>query len=267
MTIACAFLVSEGVVFGADSTTTVTIGPNVVQLLNHAQKIFEVGETGRMAMCTWGSGKVGSVSHRTIAARLGDSIASDTTVDGAADVLVRIIERTTNPAMGMLGYFLGGANRDREPACIQLTFDGGRLVAREPLAVGDARFQGAPQMFHRAFRGFDPDMPALLHTALLGRLAPLLPPGTDFDTLFVDSFLEAAAALTAGGHTDMPIREAIDFLHMYLHVTIKGFKFRFGPPVCGGPIELAFVSTDRQFRWVRHKDFDSAILEQEGGLE
>ena len=44
-------------------------------------------------------------------------------------------------------------------------------------------------------------------------------------------------------------------------------KFKFGAPVCGGPIEIGFISTDRTFRWAKHKTFTSAIMEQEGDYE
>lgn len=275
MTLACAFMVSEGVVFGADSTTTVAIGADVVQLLNHAQKVFEVGRAGRgrMAICTWGAGRAGLTSHRTIAARLGDAVGRKTTPREAADVLARLVVEASAPVVntgqppGVLGYFLGGSTSDREPFCFQLTFDKGQLTTVDSLIVGEARFEGAPQLFKRAYRGFDPDLPVSLHAALEKRLVPQLVPSDDFQKLFVEAFIEAAATLAPSGHRDMPIREAIDFCHMYLHLTIKGFKFRFGPPVVGGPVELAFVSTDRQFRWVRHKPFDSAIEEQDGGLE
>jgi hypothetical protein len=41
-------------------------------------------------------------------------------------------------------------------------------------------------------------------------------------------------------------------------------KFSHMAPVCGGPVEVAVITTDRRFRWVRHKRFDAAI--EEGGL-
>ena len=245
----------------------------MVQLLNHAQKVFEVGPagTGRMALCTWGAGKAGRLSHRTIAARLGDAVTPETSISDAANELVKIVEAAFAAAAsprppGVLGYFLGGASKDHEPGCIQLVFNGGKVTSRDTFGVGDARFQGAPQMFHRAYRGFDPDLPGALHDALARKLDGKVP-AADLRKLYIEAFHEAASGLTAGGHNDMPIREAIDFCHMYLQLTIKGFKFRFGPPVVGGPVELAFVSSDRQFRWVRHKAFDSAIAEQEGGSE
>jgi hypothetical protein len=64
------------------------------------------------------------------------------------------------------------------------------------------------------------------------------------------------------GHKDLPIREALDFIYTYLHISIKTKKFMFGAPDCGGSIEIGFVTTDRPFRWGSHKGFASAILEQ-----
>ncbi len=63
MSIAAAYFVSEGIVLGADSSTTVMIstpeGGGVVQLLTHSQKVFEVGSNSRLGICTWGAGSIG----------------------------------------------------------------------------------------------------------------------------------------------------------------------------------------------------------------
>jgi predicted proteasome-type protease len=119
MTIAAAYLTSEGVVFGADSTTTfMQDGGGVGQLLNHAQKIFEVGRPGegRLGLCTWGNAVVGTASHRTIAARLSDRIDEKTTVARAVDLLAEVVaaeaaaaEKAIRPT-GEFGYFVGGWN-------------------------------------------------------------------------------------------------------------------------------------------------------------
>jgi len=64
MTIAAAYLTSEGVVLGTDSTTTVSGGGGAVnQLLNYAQKLFEVGENSRFAICTWGKLEMSAIEH------------------------------------------------------------------------------------------------------------------------------------------------------------------------------------------------------------
>jgi hypothetical protein len=61
----------------------------------------------------------------------------------------------------------------------------------------------------------------------------------------------------------VPIREAIDFVHTCLLTTIKAMKFSQHAQRCGGPIEIAVMTTDRPFRWVLHKTWDSAIREGE----
>ena len=53
--------------------------------------------------------------------------------------------------------------------------------------------------------------------------------------------------------------EAIDWVHTVIYTTIKAMKFSHYVPICGGPIEIALISSDRKFRWVRHKRFDEAL--------
>jgi hypothetical protein len=73
MTIAACYISPEGVVLGTDSTTTV-VGPDgESSYLDHAQKLFAVGDPeATIGLITWGLGQIGDVSHRTIAAMIGD---------------------------------------------------------------------------------------------------------------------------------------------------------------------------------------------------
>lgn len=266
MTIAAAYLTSEGVVFGADSTTTIsTQRGGVGQLLNYAQKIFEVGESSRLGICTWGAGRVKEVSHRTLIARLGDELDLEKAkICDAADAFLQIVSKEygDGKTTGKVGYVLGGWDTDtRLPECYHIVFDVNSKPKWNPLAVGDAMFLGNPEFFSRVFYGFDNRLPQKLLDELKKRKV-----GAEKDKLenvFNDAFKKAVAPLASLGFRDLPIREAIDFVHTYLHITIKAFKFRIGPPICGGPIEIAFISTDRRFRWVCHKTFERAIYEQE----
>lgn len=52
----------------------------------------------------------------------------------------------------------------------------------------------------------------------------------------------------------MPIQDAIDLAVYLVNVTIGHSRFAVGPPVCGGHIDVATV-TSRGFRWVRRKDW------------
>lgn len=54
----------------------------------------------------------------------------------------------------------------------------------------------------------------------------------------------------------MPIRDGIDFVHAGILSTFRGLKFSNLSQVCGGSIEIAVITSDRPFRWVRHKRFD-----------
>ena len=270
MTIAAAYLTSEGFVLGADSATTISVCPpggraTVGQLLRHSQKVFEVGEESRLGLCTWGSGGVKGTSHRTVVARLCEKTNDTTTVAAAKDHLVEIVRKVSGSApgqLGVLGYYLGGWNpKTHEPACYQLVFQDGKEPAERQLPLGEASFSGAPQFFSRVFWGYDPRLRDRLKETLKARLGPDV---KEFERLFTETFDEASRPLVAEGYMDLPIREAIDYVHAYLHITVKAFKFQFGVPVCGGPIEVAFISTDRRFRWVCHKGFESAIREEDG---
>ena len=75
----------------------------------------------------------------------------------------------------------------------------------------------------------------------------------------------AACYLSSEGAVDLPIREAIDWVHASIYTTIQAMKFSHLAPVCGGPVEIAVITTDRPFRWVRHKRLDAAL--RQGGSD
>lgn len=270
MTIAAAYLTSEGVVLGADSTATLSNpAGGVVQLLHHAQKVFEVGENSRIGFCGWGAASVGPISLRTLSARLGEQPGfGNFTIQQATQAFMGLVmaARTAGQVTDLAGYFVGGWNLGtHDPQCFQLLFQPGQNPTVDQFPIGQARFQGVPNFFNRAFHGYDPELPLRIRNAVAERFwlqQQQQLPG-NFDVLFAQAFNEAVAPLAAVGQQDIPIREAIDFIYSYIHITIKAYKFRFGPPPCGGPIELAFISTDRPFRWALHKTFQTAMYEQE----
>lgn len=268
MTIAAAYLVSEGVVLGADSSTMVSVrqpgAAGVIQLLEHSQKVFEVGQNSRLGVCTWGAGALGDVSHRTVIAQLAEELTDELSVKGAAEKLGNIAKPLVEKHdVDFVGYYLGGwETKTRYPACFKIEVRKDKLDV-EPLPLGLCTFSGMPNFFTRVFRGYDRELRDRLREEVKG-LFTTSPIPENFDAAFDQAFDRAAGPLIAAGHKDLPIREAIDFVYSYLHITVKATKFRFGAPVCGGPIEIGFITTDRFFRWASHKSFVSAILEQEG---
>lgn len=265
MTIAAAYLISEGVAFGTDSTTTVSTQRGVAQLFDYSQKLFEVGEHSRLGVCTYGAGSIKGTSHRTLVARLAKELdLEQVKVREAADTFSRIIygEYGDGEDTGSVGYVLGGWDPDTHlPECYHIYFAPRALPTLESFSIGQASFYGCPEFFARVFHGFDSRLPDRLLEE--SKKSGVKAEKDNFDSVFQAAFESATAPLRTIGFRDLPIREALDCIYMYLHITIKAFKFRYGPPICGGPIELAFISTDRPFRWVLHKDFARAIREVE----
>ena len=274
MTIAAAYLTSEGVVLGADSKTTYQTASGDKQLLDHAQKIYEIGEGGTFGLCTFGAGHIGDVSHRTVAALVADSFdGKPATMKMAAKALTNILEAKAKAGAikhpFLVGYYIGGVEAGRTPCCTRITMstskDAGTgavdySVSQDPLRIGQSQFDGAPEYLFRLIHGCAPGLQDALLKELRASLEAL--PG-DFDAKFNKAFEKTRATFASGGAADIPLREAIDFVHAHLQMTVKAFKFKIGPPPCGGPVEVAYISTDRPFRWAKHKQFDSAIRENE----
>jgi len=271
LTIAAAYLVSEGVVLGADSTTSILLpadkGSGVNQLLNHTQKVFEVGENSNFGVCTWGAGSIGEVSHRTIIAQLADKIREikDITVEKAANELLNLsFDLLKKTGTDFVGYYLGGCDPiTHMPGCYKIEINQ-KNGTKEAFPIGQCVFSGMPNFFTRVFYGFDPGLPLNLVKEIKS-LSKDDKFNIKLDEIFDTAFKNAYAPLIAEGYKDLPIREAIDFVYSYLHLTIKAMKFMFGAPGCGGPIEIGFITTDRKFRWAVHKSFTTAMHEQEGG--
>jgi hypothetical protein len=275
MTIAGAFVTSEGVVLGADSKTTFSLPNGDLQLLDHAQKVYQIGENSRFGLCTYGNGLLGSMSHRTVAARIADQVdPRNTTLNDVVQALTGILTTwaaSEVPATNKLvGYFVGGIDLPaRTPCCSNVVCEFGanasatppfRIVRRD-LAIGESLFGGAPHYMQRLFLGFDPGYPNELRDTLKSTVSNL---PADFDQKFAAAHDNAKQKFVSLGMTaQLPLREAIDFVHTILQVTVKAFKFRMGVPLCGGPIEIGYISTDRPFRWAKHKPFDSAIRDNE----
>lgn len=293
MTIAACYLSPEGVVLGADSTTTYGLGTRL-QHFNHAQKLFEVGESGTIAVVTWGLGGLNFGSHRTLIARLSDQLKGSTpssmeevaklwadlfwneyttalapqraalsvmatrppfdplvlTPDPTArshqeEVAFQTLTHALIAGFCIAGYVLP----NRKPEAFELVFEPLATTAPAPFRLPPAQsFWGAPALVNRLIKGCGDEVrDAIL---MSGKWV-----GTpqELDALIQPAGLAHPATV--------PIREAIDFTHACLLTTIKAMKFSQQPRICGGPIELAVITTDRPFRWVQHKSWDAALRE------
>lgn len=290
LTIAACYLSPEGVVFGTDSTASFQT-PDGFHYLNHAQKLFEIGESATLGMIVWGLGGLQKTSHRTLAAQLADSLTTDA-LGTVSEVMDRWIDQfwaayTAEQAASIarakaldampphdptgatagcrskdeddeyaqlvvglgVGFCIGGyVLPDRTPSAYVVVFE---PLKPKPSAVAvqmdGAGFWGVPNMVTRLLHGAD----AQLRQEILasGHWS-----GNAAD-------LDAILARFVLGGLRLPIRDAIDFVYSYIFSTIKAFKFSNMAQVCGGPVELAVIRTDRPFQWVKHKPWHAALEE------
>lgn len=297
MTIAACYVSSEGVVLGADSTASYGLagGPHYY---NHAQKLFELGEGSTLGALTWGLGGLPGTSHRTMFAELADDLAANPPTD-LADVMNRWIARywaqqaatvagdpflkaefdrcialgakppfdpqLANPDARTAdeesefqdlrqrwtsGFCIGGrVGLNRAPSAQFVHFDPAATAAPTPVQIGinGWQFWGAPNMIQR-----------LLFAADGATRASILGSGKWSGT---SAELDAVLANHHLAHPWIPLRDAVDFVHACIYSTIKALKFSHFSQICGGPIEIAVISTDRKFRWVHHKSWETAIAD------
>lgn len=300
MTIAMCYQSPEGLVLGADSTASTIVSPSPGQTgyhyFNHHQKLYELGENSTVGVLTWNLGNVGPRSYRTLFALLDDDIRKKHPKDVAEiasrwaglfwneystsaflaphlqrckqlngkkpfdpnastpDPTARTkdeedefqnLKRNLVAGFCIAGYWLP----IREASAFEVIFD--PLAGKpSPLQLPPLSWKcwGAPNMIMRLINGYDDNVKA-------GLLASGKWNGTPAD---LDNLLSQHAL----AHPLLPIRDAIDFVHACIYSTVKGMKFSNFFQICGGPIELAVVTSDRRFRWVRHKVWDAAISEE-----
>ncbi len=277
MTIAAVYLSPEGVVFGSDSTTTISSSDRDQHYFDFGQKVFELGEGATLGIVTWGLGGLQHTSYRTLYAEFADDLKSNapssvedaatrwaakffSVYDSAIGAAHRAMEAAAqtpeekaavadNAVRLVAGFCVGGiALPNRRPAAFEIEFSPtGTVVPKpEPLPTGQAIFRGVPMLINRMLYGIDLDLFGAIEAS------PHWSGGRDDLAKLVQPFL-------LGQPTMLPIRDAIDWIYSCIQGTIKGVKFSPLAPMCGGPVEIAVVTSDRPFRWVKHKSLDVAI--------
>lgn len=289
MTIAACYVSPEGVVLGADSTSTYGSAESP-HYYNNGQKLFEIGKDSTLGLVTWGLGGLQISSHRTLVALLADDLKANPPAT-LEDVANRWCEQfwiayqaapsvqyfndlagrpAFNPSVAqqaagartadeeevlealrqglVTGFFVGGhVPADRAPGAFEIVFKPDSPRPNPVQILDQWRFSGAPNIIYRLLFGFDE---AIRNNILQSGNWD----GTEAE-------LDAILYGEAFAHPILPIRDAIDFVYSCIHSTIKAMKFSSLSQICGGPIEIAVITSDRDFRWVRHKPWDSAIKE------
>ncbi|WP_442481910.1 hypothetical protein [Aeoliella sp. SH292] len=286
MTIAACYVSSEGVVLGADSTTTNFVTTpskpeGETHRFNYGQKVFEVGEDSSIGIASWGLGSLGAVSIRTLVAQLGDELKhsplptmnevawrwstlywSQYCINLAAErselfeIKNKGEEATAEEKQRYndlrfklsVGFCVGGHTKERRPEAYEIWFRPEEFNPAPPSSIlpGYPRFWGWSNLMSRLMYAMDdPLLFAIMNSGKWG--------GTQ------DELIQIVLDNRLGQAVDLPLRDAIDWVYSSIYTTIKAIKFSHLEPACGGPIELAVITSDRKFRWVCHKSLDAAL--------
>jgi hypothetical protein len=268
MTIAISVKVGEGLVYVADSTSSFFDSsggkPQLVQSFHHARKLIRLGEYP-IGILTFGLGHGGGRNLESLVAEFENALvpakdASAYTVEAIAGQLRDFValkydaalppptviagqpaSQDSRPGMGIVigGYSSGEFFPDE----FLLTFPGATLDRTRPNSSGDfgVMWWGVTEPIIRLVLGFDPGV----------------------QQWFVDKGVDAALAKSLTDELKdrfkwstvfdgMPLQDAIDYGAFLANVTIGHSRFVVGPPVCGGPVDVATIS-HRGFAWVKEK--------------
>ena len=241
---------------------------------------------GTMALMSWGAGQIGTTSHRTIAAMVGEEHGGGKLPDlrAAATFAAQLVwsEFTAAHRNGIARARWLRAKQDaRTIASDELTelrrlgrLGGGYCIAGRTTRIGSCMayaIEWSPWLDSPKINPLGPEQP---HTWGVPNFALRLIYGWDhraIDRIVTSGMWTGTLDELLDHMTDgvilwprgLPIREAVDWVHTLIHTTIRGTKFAQGDHTCGGAVEIAAITTDRPFRWVCHKPLDSALVTAE----
>ncbi len=265
MTICVSIKVAEGLVFAADSATTlegeIVVGgkkrTGVVQTFGYANKVTQFIDYP-IGVMSWG---LGSIEDRTIQSLIMEhEWTYPDTLDNedyevatiASDLVGFIAERyeaVYQPPKGKpLGLLIGGYS-DGAFFAEQYRFEFPKSKELEVVRPDSpdgrpsfgANWFGLGDALVRLINGYDPDA-----------MKELIRRGASKDIVrkWVDDRVPELPLVFDG----MPLQDAIDFANYCVQVVIGRWRFGVGAPLCGGDIDIAVIRPG-SFGWAQRKQW------------
>ncbi|MGE0829104.1 MAG: hypothetical protein AB7O04_07120 [Hyphomonadaceae bacterium] len=278
MTIAIAVQVHDGIVLASDSASTLFLhhpqkDPEIVNVYNHANKIFNLRKGAPIGGMTFGMGSIGVSSISTLAKDLRrrfsgeDKNHLDWKINLDAYSIEEIAVRAREflydecytplglpPAPGVqFGFTVGGYSSGAQTSELwSISIENGQCAAPSNLITQNeakAHAFGEPEVFSRIALGYSQKLGAALVN--LG-LNPADVPGA-----LAQIRAETECVLV---EAPMPIQDAVDLAEYLVHCTAMYTRFKRGAATVGGPIEIAAITKHEGFKWVRRKHYFSRTL-------
>lgn len=260
MTIVVALKVGDGLVFGADSASTLMAGDGYRNSYFNAEKLTHVARKLPVGALTFGLGGLGNRSISSLANDLRQRLLGsdpDWCLDSTNFDVEQVVQRFkrfyydelyqpayagAEQAPGM-GFLIGGYSSGKDSAEVWRLDLGGRgcettqvIRAEDPW---DCVWDGQPEAIQRILFGYSSQIEQRLMEAGL--------PQEDAQRL-----LASMEPMINGA---MPIQDAIDLVHYFIEVTCGYVRFTPGHATVAKPIDLAAITKHNGFKWVARKHY------------
>lgn len=288
MTIAITLKVNDGLVLAADSASTIVAvddagNTTLVNIYNHANKVFNLIKGKPIGAMTWGGGNIGTASMSTLMKDLRQILAGERdgpngecwaigdtySVAKVAELAKRFFyddhyagqfKDAQSPfeiGIVVAGYADGESLAEEYEILMTAGSNclGPRPIRQRPEAGITWYGQGEP--ITRLILGYSGAMPMVLATDLNvpeDQREPIM--------LLLQQKLQAPVISPA-----MPIQDAIDLAEFLVQVAINYARFMPGPQTVGGPIEIAAITKHEGFKWIQRKHYYSRALNPLDGRE
>lgn len=272
LTIAISIKVNDGLVFAADSASSIIINDptgssGVINVYDNANKVFNLHKQIPVGAITWGAGSIGLSSTTTLVKDFRELITTNPehridpqsyTVEDIARKFYEYIytegyliefaswDPIRRPALGFIigGYSTGAKMADVWKIDI---LEGGFCQGPQRIRQEDEcglDWNGVPDPISRIIMGYSPQFPQILS------MAGIEPQKIAEVFQLANLHLQSPMIIPA-----MPIQDAIDIAYFLVDLTTKYVKYNPGPPTVGGPIEIATVTKHEGFKWITRKHY------------
>lgn len=274
MTICVAVKVHDGLVFAADSASSlVSVQPNgqtgVANVYGHGNKVFNLYKGLPVCAMTCGMGNIGASSISTVAKdfRLAIGKKGDWYVDPKKYTILEITEKArkyffeerfkTLPeqeqSASSLEFYIGGYGSSSDhPEIYRFVISNKACNQVDTVRSAEQNgvfFSGQPEALNRLVYGFSQSVPQVLKNS-------------GVDDAEIQKLLSAVASdpRTQLVSAAMPTQDAI-LLADFLVETTKGFvRFLPGADTVGGETDIATVTRHEGFKWIRRKHYYPAQI-------
>jgi len=266
VSVVVSVIVPEGVVFAADSASTLQGAapgqtPGVLKIYDTTTKLIQLKDYP-VAVATWGAGSMGARNVISYVEEFENRLPSYQDVaqslnvsQTAADLRQFLkgkydeqgLEQKPKGQRPEIGFVVGGYSADKFFSDL-LTFSLPHGDCREarPYAGGAPNFGanwfGITEAITRLHHGCDDRFYEVLKR--LGVADEVLQKAR----ILSQTELQYPIAFNA-----MPLQDAVAYAEYLVNVVIGRFRFTLGPPLCGGPIDIASIKKKEGLLWVQRK--------------